>query len=184
MVTTCIKHKVYYSPSSWSHRFSYRGNNWKRNWLGLELIHVTAKLTIFPVLSLQEVYTLPLLFFFFHDAPFGRNRLEQAFAHCIHWLPHLHRGTKRYVQVVSTALLYSGGPWFISCLIDGCSWLHIVIVFLSHSRQKVQQHLKKDHNPFLLHAYISVSNATYYLVTLLPHYIFQLYTAIRCLLAC
>jgi hypothetical protein len=37
----------------------------------------------------------------------------------------------------------------------------------------------------LLYTYISVSSAAYYLVTLLPHYIFRQYTAIiRCCLSC
>jgi hypothetical protein len=38
---------------------------------------------------------------------------------------------------------------------------------------------------FLLYTYISILNATYYLATLLPHYMFKSYTAIiRCCLAC
>jgi hypothetical protein len=71
--------------------FWWRSNG-EISWLELEPMHVVAKLTIFGGLSLQEELFLSLLFFFC-EAPFGRNMVEQTdrrtLAIDVYWLYYL-----------------------------------------------------------------------------------------------
>jgi hypothetical protein len=69
--------KVTHSLSSRPQGFSYGRTNGEENWLGLGLMHVTAKLTIFLRLSLQEECVLCVCVFvvLFYEAPFGRHRV-------------------------------------------------------------------------------------------------------------